>query len=104
MGKTGKAYFVDQPRVLDDLIVPHDILAEQNYEIIATAKLGKMDYENFVTDMIADRQFIEDNCELCSEGEVWKCLLVQQKGEKGGVLLIPTDRCYVKYAAYYSGD
>ena len=104
MCKTGKAYFVDLPRVLDDLIVPHDILAEQDYEIVATVKLGKMDYENFVTDMIADRQFIEDTFELCSEGEVWKCLLVQQKGEKDGVLLIPTDRCYVKYAAYYSGD
>ena len=54
--------------------------------------------------MVADRQFIEDNCDLCSVGSVWKCLLVQQKGKKDGVLVVPTDRCYVKYAAYYTGE
>lgn len=104
MNTTGCAFFVDFPRTIEDLIVPHDINMEQEYEIVATAKLGAMDFENFVTDMVADRQFIEDNCDLCSVGEVWKCLLIQQNGKKDGVLVIPADRCYVKYAAYYTGE
>jgi hypothetical protein len=54
--------------------------------------------------MVADRQFIEDNGELCSIGSVWRCLLVQQKGKKDGVLVIPVDQCFVKYAAYYDKD
>lgn len=104
MNRKGRAYFIDFPRIMEDLKALHDINAEQDYEIVATVKLGTIDYENFITDMVADRQFIEDNCDLCSVGSVWKCLLVQQKGEKDGVLVVPTDRCYVKYAAYYTGE
>lgn len=103
MEKTERAYFVDFPRRMEDLRVLHDTNAEQDYEIVATAKLRTMDYENFITDMVADRQFIEDYHELCGVGKVWKCLLVQQRGKKDGVLIVPTDRCYVKYAAYYKG-
>ena len=67
---------------------------------MATVTLGKLDYDNFCTDMLADRQFIEDNSDLCSTGHIWKCLFVHQCGRKGGVLIVPTDGCYVKYAAY----
>jgi hypothetical protein len=52
--------------------------------------------------MTVDRQFIEDNFELCSTGPVWKSLFVHQRGRGDGVLIIPTDGCYVKYAAYLS--
>ena len=104
VSKTGRAYFVAFPRIMEDLKVLHDVKKERDYEIVARVKLGTTDYENFITDMVADRQFIEDNCELCSTGSVWKCLLVQQKGKKDGVLVIPVDQCFVKYAAYYTGN
>ncbi len=100
MEKFGTAYFVDFPRVLPDLIQPHLIEAERPYEIVATVTLGKIDYDNFCADMEADRQFIEDYSELCGTGEVWKCLFVCQRGKPGGILVVPTDECYVKYAAY----
>ena len=82
MDKTGHAFFVDFPRTIEDLKKPHDIRLEQEYEVVKTIKLGSMDYENFITDMVADRQFIEDNYTLCSVGKVWKCLLVQARGKK----------------------
>lgn len=102
MEKTGTAFFVDFPRTLDDLKRPHLLKAECPYEIVSTVTLGKMDYDNFCTDMTVDRQFIEDNFELCSTGPVWKSLFVRQRGRGDGVLIIPTDGCYVKYAAYLS--
>ena len=70
------------------------------YEIVQTITFGKMDYNNFWADMEADRQFIEDYSELCGTGVVWKCLFVRQRGKLCGILIVPTDECYVKYAAH----
>ena len=103
MEKTGYAYFVEGPRVIEELKVPHPIEQETQYEIVKTVKLAKIDYENFITDMIVDRQFIEENAALCSQGEVWRCILVQQHGRMDAVLVVPVDGCYVGWAAYYCG-
>ena len=103
MVRTGYAYFVESPRIIEDLKVPHPIEQETQYEIVKTAKLAKIDYENFITDMIADRQFIEANASLCSQGGPWRCILVQQRGRTDGVLVVPVDGCYVSWAAYYRG-
>ena len=103
MDRTGFAYFVESPRIIEDLLAPHPIELETQYEIVNTVKLAKIDYENFITDMIADRQFIEENTALCAQGGVWRCLLVQQRGRTDGVLVVPVDGCYVGWAAYYRG-
>ena len=103
MDRTGFAYFVESPRIIEDLLAPHPIEQEIQYEIVKTVKLAKIDYENFITDMIADRQFIEENAALCAEGDAWRCLLVQQRGRTDGVLVVPDDGCYVGWAAYYCG-
>ena len=99
MKKTGRAYFVERPRVLEDLRVPHLIEQERMYEIVKTVTLSKTDYENFVTDMVADRQFIEDYAGLCEMGAIWKCIAVRQRGETEAVLVMPEDECYVGWAA-----
>ena len=93
------AYFVERPRVIEDLIQPHLFEQEREYQIVKTIELGKMDYENFITDMLAARQFIEDNAGLCSQGEVWKCLLIRQRGCSDGILVMPEGGCYVGWAA-----
>ena len=104
MPQTGYAYFVENPRVLEDLIKPHLLEQEHHFEVVKTVKLHPIDYENFITDMIADRQFIEDSADLCSKGEIWKCLLVQKRGSHDGVLVMPEDKCYGGCAAYLADD
>ena len=104
MKTDGTAFFVETPQMIDDLWVPHLVERERPYEVAKQLRLSKIEYENFVTDLLADRQFIEDNADLCSEGEVWRCLLVQQRGRADdGVLVMPAeDKCHVKWAAYYA--
>lgn len=96
----GRAYFVERPRRLDDLQIPHLLDRERPYRIVAKVELQGIDYENFVTDMLADRQFIEDHGQDCKAGDVWDCLLVQQKGREDGVLVLPEQGCFVSWAAY----
>lgn len=100
MEQTGYAYFVRKPRVLEDLRKPHLLEQERPFAVAKTIKLRAIDYENFITDMVADRQFIEDGAALCSRGEVWTCLLVQRRGSRDGVLVVPEDECFVGWAAY----
>ena len=99
MSQNGTAYFVYSPRMLSDLLQPHDIRDEKPYRVVHTVSLSAMSYENFITDMVADRQFLEDYADLCGEGDLWKCVLVKQRGKAAGVLVVP-DGCYVKYAAF----
>lgn len=100
MQQTGYAYFVKTPRVIEDLRKPHLLEQERPFEVIKTIKLSAIDFENFITDMVVDRQFIEDNFKNCSRGEVWKCLLVQKRGRCDGILVMPENECFVGYAAY----
>lgn len=99
MDRTGTAYFVDYPRVLSDLMVLHALDYEKPFRIVKTISLSALSYDNFCTDMLADRQFLEDNTSLCEEGNPLKCLYIHKHGAKDGVLVIP-DGCYVKWAAY----
>lgn len=69
MKRRGYAYFVENPRILEDLIVPHPVEMERQFLVVKTVKLSKIDYENFITDMIADRQFIEENGGALFEGD-----------------------------------
>lgn len=101
MEATGKAYFVSDPCRIEDLQVLHLAEKERPYEIVKLVKLAEIDYENFITDMVADRQFIDDHAALCSKGEVWRCILVQQRDRADGVLVMPEDGCFVGWAAYY---
>lgn len=94
------AYFVRQPRVLSDLITPHLLDLERPFEIEKTIYLSKIDYENFYTDMVADRQFLEDYGSLCSVGSPMKCLLIKTRRESDGILVVPEEKCYVGWAAY----
>lgn len=103
MERTGTAYFVDFPRVVSDVKVLHAHDREKPFRIVKTISLSALSYENFCTDMLADRQFLEDYAELCEEGETWKCLFIHKLGSKDGVLVIP-DGCYVKWAAYLRAE
>ena len=103
MKRTGQAIFVAHPRTVDDLTVPHPIGRARPFEIVKTVTLSKIDYENFVTDMLADRQFIEDYSALCTQSKAVKCLFVRQRGRSDGVLVAPERGCFVGLAAYFGG-
>lgn len=98
-----RAFFVRYPRRIGDMQMPHLISDDRAYEVVGEIVLAAMDYENFVTDMRADRLFIEENAGLCSEGETLKCLLVRRRGGADGVLVTPDgpdNPAHVKWAAY----
>ena len=98
------AYFYFRPRTVRDLCCPHLLERETAYEIVKTITLSGIDYENFSEDLLADRQLIEDNAHLCSEGPVLRCLLVKPRNGKEGILVIPEEGAYVKKAAYITLD
>ena len=100
MNKKGTAYFVQHPRIVKDLIVLHDVVDEQPYEIVKEIWLQAIDFENFITDMTVDRQFIEDYAPLCDNGEIKKCLLVRGRDPEYGILVLPEAKCFVGWAAY----
>ncbi len=97
---TGYAYFVPRPRIIADLLRPHPIELERPYRIVKTVILPVIDYENFITDMLVDRPFIEAFSPRCTApGD---CLLVRCRAASEGILVIPVDGRVVGSAAYYS--
>ncbi len=94
------AFFVRTPRTIRDLRKPHLPQTERPYEVVHTVQLDALDYENFTEDLLVDRQFIEDFGGLCSEGDIFRCLLVCQLCKNEGILVMPELDAYVKWAAY----
>ena len=99
MKKIAKANFVKRPRIFEELIAPNVPKRSEAYKVVKTIILDPIDYENFITDMLADRQFIENSAPLCSQKDIWLCLLVRRRGAHIGVLVMPERECYVGYAA-----
>ena len=96
------AAFVRRPRRIEELQGLHLVSNEHSFAIVTTVELEKIDYENFTTDLLADRQYLEDYAEFCGRGEVWRCILVKQIGRRDGVLVLPAeDGCHIEWAAYY---
>ena len=98
-----KAFFVRTPRTVRDLRRPYLEESARVFEIVKTVTLSHIAYENFEEDLTVDRPFIENNASSCSEGEVWKCLFVHERGHTEGILVMPEEAAYVKWAAYWGG-
>lgn len=96
-----KAYFVKRPRTILDLKVPHLLDNEHSYEIVRTINLSGLEYDNFIWDILADRDFIEDNHAICSEGDIYRCLLVKANDKRDGILVVPYNTRFIEFAAYY---
>ena len=92
-----RAYFFFEPRRIDDLTQSNPKGNWLEYRIVKTICLSRIEFENFSTDLLADRQFIEDNIGFCQEkGD---CLLVTDRQRSSELLIIPWRGCFVKYAA-----
>lgn len=92
-----KAFFVFRPRRAEDLTVRNPEGKWMEYRIVKTITLNRVDYENFITDLLADRQFIKDAAVLCKN--LGDCLLVTTRTHQPGLLIIPWKGCFVRYAA-----
>lgn len=103
MSKHGYAYFVKRPRRAEDLMRLHAVDEEREYEIAKTIVLSSIDYENFITDMLADRAFLEENAHLCSCGNHLRCLFVHSRKSTEGILVVP-DGAFVNIAALKTVD
>ena len=96
------AYFVKTPRWINDLLLPHKLEDEVPYQIVQTIQLSRIEYENLIADLTADRQYIERHAHLCGiQDGVWKCLLIQQRINGEGILIMPKGGCWVGYAAFW---
>ena len=92
-----KAYFVFRPRIVADLSLKNPGGKWLEYRIVKTVCLNRIDYENFAADLLADRQFIEDHFVLCVEPR--DCLLITGKRQDPEFLVMPWQKCFVRYAA-----
>lgn len=92
-----KAWFMFRPRRAEDLTIRNPEGKWMEYRIVKTIMLSKGDYENFTTDLLVDRRFIEDNALQCkTQGD---CLLVTTRTQQPGLLIIPWRSSFVRYAA-----
>ena len=92
-----RAFFVFRPRTVSDLGIGNADGNWREYRIVKTVCLSRIDYENFATDLLTDRQFIEDNAKLCAVPS--DCLLITGKQQQKELLVIPWHGCFVRYAA-----
>jgi len=95
------AYFVDRPSRIDDLVPPPPWAEPHPFKVTVTIELSRIDYENFSTDLNADRPFLYEhmNDSYIANG-VWHCILVRQKDRSDGVLVRTSGRDYPTWAAY----
>ena len=96
MKRTGAAGFLAHPRTLDEVLANNSKL--RPYTIVKTISLGKIDYENFVSDLLVSRDFLEGNAFLCREPG--NCLYIKQRKSHSGLLIIPDQSGYVESAAW----
>ncbi|MCL2343690.1 MAG: hypothetical protein FWC62_07325 [Firmicutes bacterium] len=83
------AYFTKYPRTVRDLRGPRPLEGAAPYEITGTVILDKCVYDNFVSDMLVSRGFLEN-----ASG----CLLIECE-DRDSLLVLPETGGYVGFAA-----
>ena len=96
------AYFYFRPRTVRDLRCPHLLERETAYEIVKTITLSGIDFENFSEDLLADRQFIEDNAHCVARDQYSLPFGEVRTGKKAS--LSSQRRRLCKKAAYITLD
>lgn len=104
MNIDGTAFFVDDPRVWEDLLRPHLPEQEKPFAIVRTITLECIDFENFITDMLVPRDYLEDPDEPSFRSQKWQCFFVHQRGHTEGVLVMPDRDGFAEWAAWLSED
>ena len=91
------ACFLRRPRRIEELRA-EESGRRRPYRIVKTVCLGGMDYENFVTDLLADRAFLEDVPGCGEDGKILCCLRVSCP-DREDILVVPDGTGHVALAA-----
>ena len=100
----GRAWFVRRPRDLEALRALHPLDGERPYRVAAELFLEEMDFRNFLTDLYADRDFLERYAFLCAAGDEPVCLLVRCEGDRNGILTVPGKDGFIEWAAWTAAE
>ena len=91
------ACFIARPRRIEELR-DFGIGILRPYQVVSTVCLDEMDYENFVTDLLADRAFLEGVPGCGEEGRLIRCICVSCR-DRDSVLVLPDGTGCVALAA-----
>ena len=102
MENRNTAFFAERPRRYLDLFLPHFLGREQDFIIAKHIILDDIDYENFITDMLVEREYIENAapCAVSVDG-VYSCLFISRRLCYKGVLVVPDADGRIHKAAFY---
>lgn len=95
-----RAWFVRRPRNLEALRALHPLDGERPFRVAAELFLAEMEFQNFLTDLAADREFLERYAGLCAYGETPVCLLVRCEDDRNGILAVPGRDGFAEWAAF----
>lgn len=96
------AFFTERPRRYLDLFLPHFLSKEQEFIIAKRIYLSDIDYENFISDMLVEREYIE-NAAVCTAGSdgAYRCIFIGTRTSSRGVLVVPDSEGRVIKAAFF---
>jgi hypothetical protein len=101
----GYAFFVNRAPRVEKLKRLHLLKKEVPFIVEKNITLRKEDYENFVSDLGVERQFIDDNKGLCRiEKGIYHSIFVRRWGKKDGILVMSDRSDRPLFAAYYDFD
>lgn len=97
------AHFTEKPKTYFDLSKPHLIEEENTYIVKVRVCLRPIEYKNFLTDMLVNREYIERASVYCnSQNDRLECVLISKIGSKEGILVVPGEDGHIKMAAISS--
>lgn len=94
------AFFVKYPRRLEQLQRPFPLEQAREYRVSARVLLNAVDYGNFISDMLVERDYLEQALPQCGQEPEEGCVLVSWPGGKEGILVVPERGGFVRYAAW----
>jgi hypothetical protein len=102
---TGHAFFVRKASRVEKLKKLHLLRDEVPFIIEKNIPLGKIDYENFASDLGVERQFLEENKDLCRvEKGIWHSIYVSRRGDNDGILVMSDGTDRPMFTAFYDSS
>ncbi len=84
------ANFIKHPFSIADLRTPCLTKKLKRYKIVKKIAISNIDYDNFISDLCVERDFIKKNKLCCFiHDNVYHCIYVHKKNSEKGILIMP---------------